>query len=286
MGQRKRLTPYIFIAPFILLFLAFTVYPVIFTARLSMTDWHGAGAALWVGPENYLYLLNNPDFWNSLGNSAVLWILILPVQMVAALIIAVLLNSAGLRFRGVYRVILIVPYVTPLVAIAQIWTVLFDAGHGAVNALMGLVGLPEVGWLTTVEWAKPTLALLFLWKSTGFVVIILLSGLQSIDSSLYEAAALDGAGRARQIISVTVPLLRPTLAFTIVMQTLGVFQMFAEPFVVTQGGPYRSTTTAGYHLYNYITRGDLGTGAANSLLLVVIIMAVSLLFVRLLRSKE
>lgn len=283
---RRRLPPYVFVLPFVVLFLAFSVYPLLFTARLSFTNWRGTGAAEWVGWDNYTYLLTSPAFWQSLGNSAVLWLLIIPVQMVVGILVAVLLNSAKLRLRGMYRVAFIVPFVTPLVAVAQIWVVLFDQQYGAVNALLGMVGLPDIGWLTTSEWAKPTLALLFLWKTTGFIVIILLSGLQSIDSALYEAADLDGASRGRQLWSITVPLLRRTIMFAVVLQTLAVFQMFAEPFVVTQGGPYNSTTTAGYYLYNNITRADLGTGAANSFLLIMFVMALSLLFVRLLRAKD
>jgi ABC-type sugar transport system permease subunit len=173
-----------------------------------------------------------------------------------------------------------------LVAIAQIWVVLFDTGYGAVNGALNAIGIPDIGWLTTTEWAKPTLALLFIWKTTGFIIIILLSGLQSIDSSLYEAASLDGAGRLRKVRSITIPLLLRTIMFVVVLQTLAVFQMFAEPYVVTQGGPYGSTTTAGYYLYNHITRGDLGTGAANSFLLVILVMALSLGFVRLLRARD
>lgn len=283
---RRLSAPYLFVLPFVAVFLAFSVYPLVFTAQLSFTNWHGVGAAEWVGWSNYTYLLSNPGFWESLGNSAVLWLLIIPVQMVLSVVVAVLLDSAKLRLRGMYRVSFIVPFVTPLVAVAQIWVVLFDQDHGAVNAVLGLVGLPDVGWLTTSEWAKPTLALLFLWKTTGFIVIILLSGLQSIDHSMYEAADLDGASRTRQLWSITVPLLRRTIMFAVVLQTLAVFQMFAEPFVVTQGGPYGSTTTAGYYLYNHITRADLGTGAANSFLLVILVMILSLAFVRLLRPKD
>ncbi|GAB3652392.1 sugar ABC transporter permease [Glycomyces tarimensis] len=283
---RRRLAPYVFVLPFVALFLAFSVYPLIFTARLSFTNWRGTGAAEWVGWDNYTYLLSSPGFWNSLGNSAVLWLLIVPVQLVLGVLVAVLLNSAKLKLRGLYRVAFIVPFVTPLVAVAQIWVVMFDQRYGAVNALLGFVGLPDVGWLTTSTWAKPTLALLFLWKTTGFIVIILLSGLQSINDSIYEAADLDGASRLRRLWSITVPLLRRTIMFAVVLQTLAVFQMFAEPFVVTQGGPYNSTTTAGYYLYNHITRADLGTGAANSFLLVILVMALSLLFVRMLRAKD
>jgi len=283
---RRRLAPYLFVLPFVAVFIAFSVYPLLFTARLSFTNWRGSGAAEWVGWDNYTYLLTSPGFWNSLANSGLLWLLIIPAQLVIALIAAVLLDNAKLRLRGFYRVAFIVPFVTPLVAVAQIWVVVFDTDYGAVNGLLGLVGLPDVGWLTTSEWAKPTLALLFLWKTTGFIIIILLSGLQSIDSSVYEAASLDGSSRLRTLWSITVPLLRRTIMFAVVLQTLAVFQMFAEPFVVTQGGPYNSTTTAGYYLYNHITRADLGTGAANSFLLVIVVMALSLVFVRLLRAKD
>lgn len=283
---RRRLAPYIFVLPFIAIFAAFSIYPMIFTLRLSFTNWRGTGVAEWVGWDNYLYLLGNPAFWSSLGNSAILWLLVIPAQLVIALIAAVLLDNAKLRMRGFYRTAFIVPFVTPLVAIAQIWVVVFDTNYGAVNGVLNIVGLPDIGWLTTSEWAKPTLALLFMWKTTGFIIIILLSGLQSIDSTVYEAASLDGASRVRQLWSITVPLIRRTIMFAVVLQTLAVFQMFAEPYVVTQGGPYNSTTTAGYFLYNHITRGDLGTGAANSFLLVIIVMALSLVFVRLLRAKD
>lgn len=282
----RKVAPYLFVLPFVAVFVAFSVYPMLFTLRLSFTDWRGSGAAQWVGWDNYAYLLGNEMFWGSLGNSALLWLMIVPVQVVLALLVAVLLNNAKIRMRSFYRIAFLVPFVTPLVAVAQIWVVVFDQNYGAVNGLLNLLGLPDVGWLTTTAFAKPTLALLFLWKTTGFIVIILLSGLQSIDASVYEAASIDGASRARQLRSITVPLVRRTLMFSVVLQTLAVFQMFAEPFVVTDGGPYNSTTTAGLHLYEHITRGDLGTGAANSFLLVVVVMGLSLVFVRLLRTED
>jgi multiple sugar transport system permease protein/lactose/L-arabinose transport system permease protein len=282
----RKLWPYVFIAPFFAVFVAFSVYPMVFTFRLSFTRWRGSGPAEWVGLDNYTYLLSNPAFWASLKNSAVLWVLVIPIQMVLALAIAVLLNNAALKARTVYRVAIIVPFVTPLVAVAQIWIVLFDKDYGAVNAVLGAAGLPDVGWLVTSDWAKPTLALLFIWKTTGFIMIILLSGLQAIDPAYYEAATIDGAGRLRQVRAITLPLLRRTLMFAVVMQTLAVFQMFTEPYVVTKGGPYSSTTTAGLYLYNHINQADLGTGSANSFLLVVIVMGLSLGFVRLLRPKD
>ncbi|MEB0003772.1 sugar ABC transporter permease, partial [Cryobacterium sp. RTC2.1] len=283
---RRKSAPYLFIFPFVAIFAAFSIYPLVFTFRLSLTNWRGSGTADWVGWGNYTYLLSNPDFWASLANSGVLWLLIIPAQLGVGVLAAVLLNSTRIRARGFYRTAFIVPFVTPLVAIAQIWIVLFDQRYGVINGLLNLVGLPDVGWLTTSEWSKPTLALLFLWKTTGFVVIIVISGLQSIDTTVYEAAELDGASPFRQLWSITVPLIRRTIMFIVVLQTLAVFQMFAEPYVVTKGGPYGSTTTAGLYLYNHITVADLGTGAANSFLLVIIVMALSLGFVRLLRAKD
>jgi ABC-type sugar transport system permease subunit len=280
------LAPYLFVLPFIAVFAAFGVYPMVFTLRLSFTSWRGSGAAEWVGWGNYAYLLTNEGFWNSMSNSVVMWLLIIPVQIVVSTVVAVVLDNAKVRLRALYRVAFLVPFVTPLVAVAQIWVVVFDQEYGAVNGLLNVVGLPDVAWLTTSQWAKPTLALLFLWKTTGFIVIILLSGLQSIDHVVYEAADLDGASRARRLWSITVPLMRRSLMFAVVLQTLAVFQMFAEPYVVTKGGPYSSTTTAGLYLYEHINRADLGTGAANSFILVIVVMALSLVFVRLLRSED
>ncbi|PZF83947.1 sugar ABC transporter permease [Jiangella anatolica] len=282
----RRLAPYAFVLPFVVLFLAFGVYPLIYTFRLSFTSWSGSGPAQWVGWDNYTYLLGSDAFWSSLADSAVLWLLIVPAQVVIALIAAVLLNNAKLRMRGFYRTVALVPFVTPLVAMAQIWIVVFDADYGAVNRLLGAAGLPQLDWLTSTTWAKPTLALLFLWKTTGFAIVILLSGLQSIPASVYEAAELDGASRTRQLVSITVPLVRRVVLFLVVMQTLAVFQMFAEPYVVTGGGPYGSTTTAGLYLYEHLGRSDLGTGSANSFLLVALVMLISLLFVRLLRERD
>ncbi|MEU7858209.1 sugar ABC transporter permease [Nonomuraea sp. NPDC049141] len=287
-GSRRlpRLSPYLFIAPFFAVFAAFGVYPLVYALRLSFTRWRGAGEATWVGVGNYVYLLTNPDFWASLGNSAVMWLLIVPIQVVAGLGAAVLLANARLRLRGLFRVAFIAPFVTPLVAMAQVWIVVFDEDYGLVNHVLGLVGLPAVGWLTATAWAKPTLALLFLWKTTGFAIIILLAGLQAVPGAVYEAASIDGASRWRQFWSLTVPLVRRSIAFLVVVQTLAVFQMFAEPYVVTEGGPYGSTTTAGLYLYDHISASDLGTGAANSFLLVLLVFGLSLGAVRLLRPKD
>jgi ABC-type sugar transport system permease subunit len=191
-----------------------------------------------------------------------------------------------LRLRWFFRTALLTPYVVPLLAVAQVWLVLFDQDFGTVNTLLHLLHVSNIGWLTTSMWAKPTLALLVLWKSGGFAILVMLAAIQNIPQEFYEAASLDGANAVAQFWHITVPLLRRTIGFFVVVSTLGVIQMFAEPYVLTKGGPYNSTTTAGYQLLSYINNSDLGTGAANSFLLMIIVIIVSLIMLRLLRTGD
>jgi ABC-type sugar transport system permease subunit len=277
---------YLLIAPFFLLFGAFTAYPMIYALELSFSDWHGAGALRWVGWSNYTYLLTNHDFWASLGNSAIMWLLIVPIQTIGAIAIATALTRSRLRFKKTLRTVVILPFVTPLAAMAQAFILIFDKDFGVVNAFLKFLGGPSIGWLTTTTWAKPTIALFVLWKTSGFALIIMLAAVQGIPSEVYEAASIDGASALRTFFSVTVPLVRRTIGFFVVVSTLGISQMFLEPYVITRGGPYNSSTTSGLYLYNHIAASDLGTGAANSFILVVLVFLLSLVSIRVLRSKE
>lgn len=279
-------SPYLFVSPFFLLFAAFGLYPLLYAFNLSFTYWHGDADPRYIGLSNYLFLLTDSMFWQSLGNSAYLWLAIVPGQTIFAVLIAVLLSRATLRLRWFFRTALLAPYVVPLLAIAQVWLVLFDQDFGAVNTLLSLLHLPVVGWLTTSAWAKPTLALLVLWKSSGFAILVMLAAIQNIPQEFYEAASLDGANAVARFWFITIPLLRRTIGFFVVVSTLGVIQMFAEPYVLTNGGPYNSTTTAGFRLLSYINNSDLGTGAANSFLLMIIVVVVALVMLRLLRAGD
>lgn len=278
--------PYAFVAPFFLLFAAFAFYPLLYAFRLSFTYWHGAGAPRYIGLSNYTYLLHDSLFWQSLGNSGFLWLLIVPAQTVFAVLAAVVLSAETLRFRWFFRTAFLTPFVVPLVAVAQVWLIFFDQSNGPVNTILQAVGLPAVGWLTDASWSKPTLAILVFWKSSGFAILVMLATLQSIPQELYEAAALDGAGAATQFWRITVPLLRGAISFFLIISTLGVIQMFAEPYVLTKGGPYNTTNTAGYNLLNYINNSDYGTGAANSFLLMILVIIVAVVLLRVLRIDE
>lgn len=279
-------SPYVFIAPFFLLFAVFGLYPLLYAFNLSFMYWHGDDNPHYIGLSNYIFLLTDSLFWQSIWNSAFLWLAIVPGQTIVAILIAVLLSRATLRFRWFFRTALLTPYVVPLLAVAQVWLVLFDQDFGTVNTLLHVLHVSNVGWLTTSMWAKPTLALLVLWKSSGFAILVMLAAIQNIPQEFYEAASLDGANAVAQFWHITVPLLRRTIGFFVVVSTLGVIQMFAEPYVLTKGGPYNSTTTAGYQLLSYINNSDLGTGAANSFLLMIIVIIVSLIMLRLLRTGD
>jgi ABC-type sugar transport system permease subunit len=279
-------SPYLFVAPFFILFAAFSVYPLLYALYLSFTNWHGDDAPKFIGLGNYTFLLTDNFFWMSLANSAVIWLLIVPAQAIFAVLIASLLSRATLRFRWFFRTAFLTPFVVPLVAVALIWQILFDQDFGAVNAFLQLLHMPTIGWLTTAQWAKPTISLLVLWKSSGFAIILMMAGIQGISPEYYEAAALDGAGSFHQFWHITVPLLRRTISFFIVTSTLGIIQMFAEPYVLTGGGPYNSTTTAGFRLLSFINNSDFGTGAANSYLQMMVMVVISLLSMRRLRAGE
>lgn len=277
---------YLLILPFFALFAAFGAYPLVFAIELSFTDWHGSGALHWIGLSNYTYLLTNTDFWVSLVNSGAMWLLIVPVQTVLAIAVAAALSRSGRWYAKILRTVTILPYVTPVAAMAQAFILLFDTNFGVTNYVLSAIGLPKIGWLTTTFWSKPTIALFVLWKSSGFALIIMLAAVQQIPREVYEAAAIDGAGSTRTFFSITVPLVRRATAFFVVVSTLGISQMFVEPYVLTKGGPYTSSQTSGLYLYNHIGASDLGTGAANSFLLVILVLILSLVSVRLLRSEE
>ena len=212
-----RWSGFLFVLPFLVIFAAFGAYPLLYALRISFTSWQGTGSPRWIGLGNYTYLLTSSDFWSSLRNSAVMWLLVVPIQTLTAVAAAVLLSRSRIKLKGAFRTTLIVPFVTPLVAMAQVWVLIFDQDYGVANSILRHVGLHSVGWLTTTQWAKPTLALLILWKTSGFALIIMLAAVVGIPDEVYEAAAVDGAGTIRKFWSLTIPLMRRPIAFYVVL---------------------------------------------------------------------
>jgi cellobiose transport system permease protein len=284
-GFRKYWHLYAAISPFYLLFLCFGLIPVGFSFYLSLHRWDGLGSMEWAGLSQYKYLLSDTDFWNSIGNTLIIWALATFPMIFLAMITAVMLNSA-VRFKNVYRFAYFLPNVTSVVAIAIVFGSVFSTNFGLVNALLQAVGIDQIAWLNTPWGIKIAIATLMTWQWTGYNAIIFLAGLQTIPSEVYEAARMDGAGPVQTFFRITLPMMRPVLLFVLVISTVTGLQSFSEPQVLLQntsndstfaGGPGHSgQTMVLYFFQQTFDNNDFGYGAAVAwgIFLVVIIFSI------------
>ncbi len=270
-----------FVAPAVLVIGVFFLLPVAAAFALSLTDFDIYALAdlknlRFVGLANYGRLLANPLFWQALGNTLYFVAVGVPLSIAVSLGAALLLNSPLARFRAAWRTALFAPVVTTLVAVAVIWRYLFSARYGLLNYALGALGISPVDWLGDPHWAMPAIIVFAVWKNFGYNMIILLAALQSIPTELYEAARIDGASRWRQLLSVTLPLLAPVMVMVGILTVAGYFQLFAEPYVMTQGGPLQSTVSVLYFMYEEGFKWwNLGSASAVAFILFAIIFAVT-----------
>lgn len=276
-----------FVGPAVLIIGMFFLLPVLAALALSTTDFDiYALASLdnlrFVGLDNYIRILRMPLFWQAFGNTLYFVVIGVPLSILVSLGAALLLNSRLTRFRTFFRTVLFAPVVTTLVAVAVIWRYLFHTRYGMVNYALGHIGLGPIDWLGDPHWAMPTIILLAVWKNFGYNMVIFIAGLQAIPEDLYEAARIDGASAFRQIVHITLPMLGPTLLMVSILTTAGYFQLFAEPYVMTQGGPLRSTVSVLYFMYEEGFKWwNFGTASAVALVLFGSIFAVTWLLMRL-----
>ena len=276
-----RLAGWLFAGPALLVIALFFGVPVLAALALSVTDFDiyalaDIGNLRFVGLDNYLGLLQNPMFWKSLGNTVYFVVVGVPLSVALSLGAALLLHSKLGRFKGFFRTALFAPVVTTLVAVAVIWRYLFHTSYGLVNWALGHVGITPVDWLGDPAWAMPTIILFAVWKNFGYNMIIFLAGLQAIPEDLYEAARIDGASGWRQFRHVTLPMLGPVLLLVGILTMAGYFQMFAEPYVMTQGGPLQSTVSVLYLMYEEGFKWwNLGNASAVAFLLFVLMVLVT-----------
>jgi multiple sugar transport system permease protein len=269
----------------------FFALPLIAALLLSLTDFDIYALAdlrnlRFVGAGNYLRLLRDPLLWKVIRNTLVFVVLGVPLTLGAALGGALLVNSKVARLRGLFRTIFFAPVVTTLVAVAVVFRYLYHPRYGLINQILGLFHLPAVDWLGNPAWATVAITLLAVWRSFGYGLVIYVVGLQAIPESLYEAAQLDGAGSWRQLRHITLPLLKPTTLFVGVLTTVGLFQIFAEPYVMTRGGPLYATTSITLLMYEQGFRWwNLGAAAAIAFVLFAMIIATTGLQV-LLRGRK
>jgi multiple sugar transport system permease protein len=272
---------WVFVTPALLMIAVFFFLPVLAAFGLSLTDFDIYALARldnlrFVGGGNYLRLLQTPLFWKALGNTLFFVIAGVPLSIAVSLASALLLNSAVARGKAIFRTALFAPVVTTLVAVAVIWNYLFHTRYGLINFLLGQIGIHPVDWLGDPHWAMPAIVLFAVWKNFGFNMVIFLAALQSIPEELYEASRIEGATAFQQLRFVTLPALAPTLVLVSTLTMAGYFQLFAEPYVMTQGGPLQSTTSVLYFMYEEGFKWwNLGSASAVAFLLFLLILAVT-----------
>lgn len=285
--QKKARAAWCFLAPALLLLAVFFVLPVGAGLLLSLTDFDiyavaDPSSARFVGLENYQHLLSDGTFWRAVGNTLYFVLIGGPLSLAVSLAAALLLNEKAVRLRGLLRTVYFAPVVTTLVSVAIIWRYLYHPRYGLLNYLLGFVGIDPVDWLGDPHWAMPAIILLAVWKNFGYNMLILLAGLQVIPRDLYEAAAIDGAGRWARFRHITLPGLAPTFLFVSVTTMIGYFQVFAEPYVMTQGGPLGATRSLVLFMYEEGFRWwRMGMASAVAVLLLCITLIGTLLQLRL-----
>ncbi len=280
-----------FLAPALLLIAVFFFLPVLAALLLSFTDFdiYALGdldRLRFVGFSNYLHLLQSPLFWTALGNTGYFVVVGGPLSVAVSLGAALLVNSRLTRFPGLFRTAFFLPVVTTLVAVAVVWRYLYHPRYGLLNYALSLLGIDPIDWLGDPDWAMPAIVLLAVWKNFGFNMIIFIAGLQTIPTQLYEAARIDGAGAWREFRYITLPLLGPTFLFVALMTMIGYFQVFAEPYVMTQGGPANRTLTVVLLMYEEGFRWwNMGYASAMAFVLFALILAGTALQLKLRRRE-
>ena len=272
-----------FLAPALIAIGLFFFVPVIAAFILSFTDFDiyslaNLDYARFIGLDNYERIVKDPLFWKALKNTFYFLLVGGPLSIVVSLAAALLLNSKLIRFKTFFRLAYFAPVVTTLVAIAVVWRFVYHPRYGLLNYCLSWFGVPQIDWLGDPNWAMPAIILMAVWKNFGYNMIIFIAGLQNIPNELYEAASIDGASPWQQFKSITIPMLAPTTLFISVITMIGYFQLFAEPYVMTQGGPLNGTLSIVLYMYQMGFRWwNMGYSAALAFVLFAIILAASLI---------
>lgn len=280
---------YLFISPFYLLFAVFALFPPIFGLYVSFFDWNGLSRPTFVGLQNYERILHSSIFWGSFANTIEIALLASVPGLVLALLVAFVLDRYVDRLRNVYLTILFTPVVASTPAIALLFQLMFDPSHGVVDNGLHAVGLPTVNWLGGTVALKFTVAILLIWRWLGYNAVIYLAGLQAVPEELYEAAAIDGAAGRHVFRHVTLPQLRPVVLFTTVLSTIGILQLFTEPYLLAgpNGGTNQTLLTMMMNMYNNaFTYFRFGYASALGMVLFVVALLGTLVNVVIGRRRE
>jgi len=290
-GLREELIGWGFALPFVIVFTLFLAGPILASLVLSFTDFglrdlRNPLGTDFVGLQNYQALLEDPKFRKAIVNTAYFVIVGVPLTLLLGLGAALALDRGIRHFRTVFRVGYYLPVVTSIVAIAVVWRFVLNPDQGLVNLLLAQVGIDGPSWLAEPALAMPSIIAMAAWRNLGFAMIVFIAGLQTIPAQLYEAASIDGAGRWQAFRHVTLPLLRPTILFLVVVTTIGYLQLFEEPFVMTEGGPLDQTLSISMYMYQQgFEFFNQGYAAAIAWILFILVAIVAVVQFRLLRSE-
>jgi multiple sugar transport system permease protein len=282
--RREGLFGYLFISPWIIGFLIFTAGPMVASLLLSFTNWSILGGGNWVGTYNYRTLVNDPLFWTAIRVTFTFGAISVPLDVLASLLLALLLNQ---RFWGrpLFRALFYLPELVPSVATSILWIWAYNTNFGIFNYLLGLLGIPPVPWLENPSWVIPSFIILSLWTSGGSRMIIFLAGLQTVPRDLLEAAHLDGANAWQRFRNVTLPMISPVLLFNLILTTIGAFQVFTSPYVMTGGGPGNASLFYVLYLYrNAFQYMQMGYASALAWVLFLILLVFTLAQFRIMRD--
>lgn len=289
---RAERTAWVFTAPALAIILLVFMLPTALALGLSLTDYSIYALADWsnlsfVGLGNFADLLTTPLFWRALGNTLLFAALGVPMAIGASLFAALLLHEATVRWKPLWRVLLFAPYVTSVVATAVVWRFVLNTRFGLLNRALGLAGIAPVDWLGDPYASIPAILIFVTWKIFGYNMIVFIAALSAVPQDLMEAARLDGASRWGRFRHVTLPAIGPTLLLAAVMSVAGFLQLFAEPYVMTLGGPAQSTTTVLYFMFDEGFKWwNLGQASAVALILFVLILLVTIVQTRIGRRYE
>lgn len=287
-----RITPaFLFLAPALTAIFAFFFIPVISAFLISFTDFDIYALAdysnvRFVGLKNYFHLFKDPLFWTALQNTFYFVFVAAPFSVIVSLGAALLLNMQLVRLKSLFRLTYFIPVVTTLVAVAIVWRFIYHPKFGLMNYFLSLIGISPVDWLGDPFWAMPALILMSVWKNFGYNMIIFIAGLQNIPEDLYEAALIEGANFWQSFKKITLPMLAPTTFFISIVTVIGFFQLFAEPYVMTQGGPLNKTLSIVLYMYQEGFRWwNMGYSAALAFVLFFIIFMATLIQFRIQKSE-
>ena len=268
---KEQLWAYVFIMPQIAGILIFTLLPIVFSFVLSFNDWNIIKPMKFVGFDNFIKVYKNAVFWETLGNTTRYVLMYVPSVMVIALSLAILLNKTFLG-SGALRTMLYLPHLTSSVAVCMVWGFMYQS-DGVLNYLLSLIGIEGPKWLADPDWAMLSVVIVSIWRSMGYHMVLYLSGLRGINPTYYEAARIDGANSVHCFFNITLPMLSPTIFFTLCTSMINSFQVFDEVYMLTSGGPGRATQTIVYRIF---TTGfeslKLGRASVMAWTLFVIIM--------------